>query len=84
MDESLRGLGNVMRSDVGQTFSQVTFKRPSMFRPDRKYFVVFMYFDRTWDDRLAVLRPGVSITVVGQLREVNSVEVHLTNCELVD
>ena len=77
-------LGDVMRSEVAQTFSQVTFKRSSVFDAGGEHFGVFMYFDGTWDDRVAVLRRGDSITVIGQLERVNRDGVHLGNCELVD
>jgi hypothetical protein len=46
--------------------------------------IVFMYFDMTkWRNRLAVLRPGTRIEVLGQVESANKVEVHLKNCELL-
>jgi hypothetical protein len=44
--------------------------------------VVFMYFSPEWTDRLSVLRRGDHLAVLGQIRNVNSMEVHLENCEL--
>jgi hypothetical protein len=75
-------LGDVMGNTSER--AQVTFARNAPIFVGR-YFQVFMYFDRSqWDDRLSVLRPGTKITVIGRIREINRIEVHLENCELVD
>jgi hypothetical protein len=74
-------LGNVLSNR--ETISQVTFQTKSPFSPDYEPLTVFMYFDRErWDERLAVLPPGSEITVVGRVREVDRVTVHLEDCEL--
>jgi hypothetical protein len=66
-------------SDVlGSDNLQVTFQD----QPINQY--LFMYFDKTWRDRLAVLRPGQSIHVIGQIERVDTVGVTLTKCELID
>jgi hypothetical protein len=65
--------------------SQVTFEKGSVFDEGYEPVTVYMYFERErWDDRLAVLRPGSSITVAGRIREVDRVHVHLEDCELVE
>jgi hypothetical protein len=76
-------LSDVLRSHIDQPVSQVTFEKGSPFDENYEWFTVYMYFDRTWDDRLAVLRRGTTITVLGQLERVSGVEVHLEHCELV-
>jgi hypothetical protein len=80
-------LGDVLGSTT--EIAQVTFRgNASIFGRSRVglgYFQVFMYFDRgKWDERLAVLRPGSAITVLGRIGRVNRIEVHLGDCELVD
>ena len=47
--------------------------------------LVNMFFrDKKRLGQLSTLKPGDKITVIGQLTEVNSVEIHLDNCELVE
>jgi putative nucleic acid binding protein len=60
--------------------SQLTFESSAI----NEFGVVFMWFrqpDRS--DRLSVLRRGTELTVLGQIRWVNKIEVNLDNCELV-
>jgi hypothetical protein len=62
-------------------FSQVTFKRS--FLSNFGDPVIFMYFcDAQIIDRLKILERGDKITVVGQLKDVDLLSVHLENCEL--
>jgi hypothetical protein len=69
-------------SDImdNEYFSQVTFERD----PQKRYGAVYMYFrqpDRR--DRLSVIRRGTNLTVMGQIRNVANIELHLDKCELV-
>ena len=44
-----------------------------------------MYFrDAQKIDRFKILKRGDKITVIGQLQEVDAVDLHLDNCELAD
>jgi hypothetical protein len=63
---------------VGTHSILVTFSRPLSSE-------VHMFFDqKDWRDRLAILRRGDSINVVGQLTEARMHEIILNNCELED
>lgn len=42
-----------------------------------------LYFAERWKDRLAVIRPGESVTVLGKIDEVRPYCVVLVTCELV-
>ena len=69
-------LGNVSNT---QNFAQVVFEhRPQSFT------VIYMLFrqpDR--NNRLSVLRRGTQLTVLGQIKEVTQLTLHLDNCELI-
>ena len=69
-------LGNVSNT---QHFAHVVFeRRPHSFK------VIYMLFrqpDRS--DRLSVLRRGTQLTVLGQIKEVTQLTLHLDNCELI-
>jgi hypothetical protein len=59
----------------------VIFEGRSMF--DRN--LVNMFFKSPeWLNRLSTLKRGDSITVVGEIKEVNSLSVKLDNCEIAD
>jgi hypothetical protein len=79
-------LGNVgIKNDY---FTQVTFDRvKGMFDEGSRFElhgVIYMYFRKPGSEELlAMLRPGSEITVVGRLKEVNRIDVHLDDCELV-
>jgi hypothetical protein len=77
-------LGNV-RPWTGH-FSQVTFERsstPVLERTWLDYTTIYMLFrDAPKIDRLKILKRGDKITVIGQIREVDAVDLHLDNCEL--
>jgi hypothetical protein len=76
-------LGNVSGTRLDTL--QVTFQFQSTFLADRDYFTVYMYFDRErWEERLAVIPPGTTVSVVGRLREFDSILIHLDDCELAD
>jgi hypothetical protein len=79
-------LGNV-RPWTGLS-SQVTFERsstPVLERTWLDYTTIYMYFrDAQTIDRFKILKRGDKITVIGQLREVDAVDLHLDNCELAD
>lgn len=77
-------LGNV---GVFTTFSQVTFVHdPSWLWDGSTYsFSIYMIFqDRQYvEDRLAVLKTGDQITVLGKINRIDKVSVQLENCELL-
>jgi len=78
-------LGNVGIPDEHST--QVTFEKMGIFDGGGRFEThghLYMHFKPVWEDRLAVLRPKTSIAVLGRLRKLNWVEVHLEDCELVD
>jgi hypothetical protein len=68
-------LGNVM----GDRLLLVTFAYDLARR-----FVVYMYFDKSWTDRLAVRQPGQYLTVLGRLTTVSASGLDLEDCELVE
>jgi hypothetical protein len=41
-----------------------------------------MYFSEAWDERLAVLARGTSVTVVGRIRNVEGAALHVERREL--
>jgi len=46
---------------------------------------IIMFFDqKDWRDRLAIMRRGDSVAVVGQLKAAGMHEITLENCELAD
>jgi tRNA_anti-like len=69
-------------------FSQVTFERsstPVLERTWLDYTTIYMYFrDAQKIDRLKILKRGDKMTVIGQLHEVDAVDLRLDNCELAD
>jgi len=79
-------LGNV-RPWTGSS-SQVTFEpssTPVFERTWLDYTTIYMYFrDAQKIDRFKILKRGDKITVIGQLQEVDAVDLHLDNCELAD
>src|SRR2546425_4581367 len=56
---------------------QVTFKEGKRAAPS-----LFMYFDKSWLDRLAMLVPGSRATVIGRIWYIQRVWVNLQECEL--
>lgn len=48
------------------------------------YTGLFMYFHDRWVDRVAILKRGDKLTVIGQIKEVERIALLLDNCELVD
>lgn len=44
---------------------------------------VFLEFSRRWNDRIGLMKAGEAISAYCQLRAASSIEVTLTNCELV-
>lgn len=83
-------LGNVGKWVGGSEdgFCQVTFERAPLSdaQSSADFHQVFMFFrDREYvENRLAVLKIGDQLTVVGQIERVDAVSVALDNCELVD
>jgi hypothetical protein len=45
---------------------------------------VAMRFDKSWKDRLSVLKVGDTIGVLGQIKDIDRVIVFLEKCELLD
>jgi hypothetical protein len=67
-------LGNVMQN--GEARWQLTFS---------PHVDVFMYFNgERWRPRLTTLRLGDKIIVDGRIRDVDTLSVHLEDCEFVD
>jgi hypothetical protein len=68
--------------------SQVTFERsniPALERTWLDYTTIYMYFrDAQKIDRLRILKRGDKLTVIGQINEVDAVDLRLDNCELAD
>jgi len=77
-------LGNVISS--APTRAQLTFERPEVPLAERAssyYIDLFMMFREPWIDRLAILKRGDRLTVIGQIQRVDRVSIQLENCELV-
>lgn len=72
-------VGDVLGSTA--TLRQLTFADRSIYGSGQ---VFMMFRAREWFDRLSTLRPRDKVTVVGQLARVNSIEIELDNCEIVD
>jgi hypothetical protein len=65
-------------------FAQLTFQRVAKETPTWvDYIVIYMYFRGTWIDRVAILKRGDEIAVIGEIEEVNAVHIKLQNCEIV-
>ena len=60
---------------------QVTFGDRGL---SRGLATVYMFFDEEWVDRLAVLRRGDHIDVIGQIDEIRIDAIQLKHCELED
>jgi hypothetical protein len=45
--------------------------------------LIIMFFDDKWSDRISVLEMGTTVTVLGQIREIDVLGLQLRNCELV-
>lgn len=49
------------------------------------YTTIYMYFrEQAQINRLKIMRRGDKLTVIGQIQEIQSVTLHLDNCELAD
>jgi tRNA_anti-like len=59
----------------------VVFSDRSIYEHD---FVNMFFRDNTRFGQLSTLKPGDMITVIGQVQDVNQLEIWLNNCELVD
>jgi tRNA_anti-like len=79
LDKWMRVSGKLDNVTPGGTHSiLVTIDRPMTSQ-------INMFFDqKDWKDRLAILRRGDSISVVGQLTEADMHAITLCNCELED
>lgn len=78
-------LGEVLATDP-KYGAQLTFER-DYEKPDREWFdyiTVYMNFDELWIDRLAILRRGDQLTVIGEIKAVVPLVLTLHHCELVD
>jgi len=72
---------------IGDVLGSTDVHRMVVFadRSIHKHNYVNMFFDdKNQFDRLSTLKPGDKITVIGKIAEVNSLEVKLNNCELVE
>jgi hypothetical protein len=76
-------VGNVL--STYQDFAQVTFERQKSSPVEWvDYITVYMYFRGSWKDRAIILKRGDTITTIGQIREIEAVDLHLDNCEFDD
>lgn len=57
---------------------QVTFERPTLSLTE-----LYMYFEPSWKDRLAILNKGDVLIVVGKIDRITRMEVVMDHCELV-
>lgn len=49
------------------------------------YTTIYMYFrEQAQINRLKIMRRGDKLTVIGQIQEIQSVTLHLDNCEIAD
>jgi len=70
-------LGNIM----GAYSLQITFSDRGL---SANKVQIFMYFDREqWLDRVSVLKRGDHLIVLGQIKDVSSIDLHLEHCELI-
>jgi hypothetical protein len=70
-------LGDVLGNYDNQRM--VVFSNRSIYTND----LVNMFFrDKKWFSKLSTLRRGDTITVIGQVTDVNNLEIWLNNCEL--
>lgn len=71
-------LGNIMNSIYSL---QVTFSDRGLLANNVQ---IFMFFDKEqWLDRVSVLKRGDHLTVLGQIKDVSSIDIHLEHCELI-
>ena len=77
-------LGNVISTTPN--LAQLTFERAQLSRAGPTWFDstgFYMIFKKPWIDRLAIVKRGDKLTVIGQIERIDSVSVQLENCELV-
>jgi hypothetical protein len=71
--------GDVMGDTA--TLRQLTFSDHSIYKGGQLFM---MFYDRKWFDHLSTLKPGDRVTVIGKVGRVNSIELQLNDCEIVD
>ena len=77
-------LGNVISTTPN--LAQLTFERAEVPLTKRTWFdytSFYMMFKKPWIDRLAIVKRGDKLTVIGQIERIDGVSVQLENCELV-
>jgi len=77
-------LGDVISS--GPTLAQLTLERPEVPLTERTwayYTDVYMMFREPWIERLAILKRGDKVTVIGQIQRIDSTTIQLEKCEVV-
>ena len=74
-------LGDVISTTPN--LAQLTFERAGVPRTWFDYTGFYMMFKKPWIDRLAIVKRGDKLTVIGQIERIDSVSVQLENCELV-
>lgn len=72
MDEVTGAVHDVI--STSERLAQVTFEHQD----------VYMYFRGPWRDRTKILKKGDDITVIGQIQQIDALDLHLDNSELVD
>ena len=68
--------------DLANGFAQVTFELPPV--PDRIQVYMLFRDGEVVEQRLAVLKKGDPVTVLGQIQWAHAYEMQLDNCELVE
>jgi hypothetical protein len=66
----------------GQYFIQVQIIKslsPLMLSP-----TIYMYFSKQWASQLSILKRGDNIKAIGRIKEIESSDISLENCELQD
>ena len=61
------------------TLLNATFEGRSLFTYNNVYA---LFRDKKWIDRLVLMRPGDHLALIGQIKSVDSQNVHLDNCEI--
>jgi len=76
----------VFRAQNHPESPQLTFERAEVPLTKRTWFdytSFYMMFKKPWIDRLAIVKRGDKLTVIGQIERIDGVSVQLENCELV-
>ena len=75
-----RVVGKLQDASDFSSFIQVTFG--AFDHVGRGEHHVYMYFGKEWGDRLAMLKKGDPMTVIGRVDRIDAFSVHLEKCEI--